>query len=304
MKTKTHFLLCGAILGLSLMAGCSNNAPQGAANELEFSLSDVSQVTISYDEEPITFFAGDSDKLMIKEYMTDNDKRYFAKVEEASGSIKISEGNKPLLHGDFSRYVEVYLPVSYQENLTVTTTDGKIDLSGVPLELSSLRVDSTSGTVQIENAVARNIHLSTTSGKLELGSLQGTQIKLETTSGTLVCEELDGDVTYTSTSGDADIKSAIGSGSYRADQSGKLDVTYTEVTGDLSLFNKNDKANLTIPATLDFDFKATTKNGSISTTFQQNVSVEGETVRGTVGENPNVTISVETKNGDIQVTQQ
>lgn len=303
MKTKTFFL-CGTILGLFLLAGCSNTTSQGVANELEFSLSGISQVTISYDEEPITFFAGNSDELIIKEYMTDNNKRYYAKVEETSGSIKISEGNKPLFHGKFSRYVEVYLPVSYQENLTVTTTNGEIDLSDVPLELSSLRVDSTSGTIQIEDATAHNIHLSTTSGKLKLGSLQGTKIKLETTGGTLVCEKLDGNVTYTSTSGDAEIKSAIGSGSYRANNSGKMDVTYTEVTGDLSLFNKNDKANLTIPSTLDFDFEATTKNGSISTTFQQNVSVEGETVRGAVGENPDVTISVETKNGDIQVTQQ
>ena len=119
----------------------------------------------------------------------------------------------------------------------------------------------------------------------------------------MTCAELNGAVTYTSTSGDIDVKSAVGSGSYRANNSGNLKVAYTEVTGDLSFFNKNDDIELILPQDLEFEFEATTKNGSVSTSFQESISIDGRTTRGTVGSTPTVTVKTETNNGNIAVTQ-
>lgn len=304
MKIKKQ-VVCFVTAASFLLAltGCSDSRNAQMANELHFSLDGISDVTISYDEEPITFFEADSDELVIKEYMTKNKDSYYADVRQKSGSICISEGGKPLFKKGFSRYVEVYLPASYRENLTITTTDGNMDLSGVDLQLSALRIDSTAGTVEINNAAASDIHLSSTSGTLKMGSIKADTIKLDTTSGNVICDELNGSVTYVSTSGDTEIKSASGSGSYKAENSGKLNVAYTEVTGDLSFYNKNDNISLTLPANLEFEFEAATKNGSVSTSFQECIATAGRTTKGTVGDNPTVTVKTETKNGDIKVTQ-
>ncbi len=291
------------ILFLLTFVGCANPKPSQMANELRFSLEGISALTISYDEEKITFFEGEGDDLIIKEYMTENKSSYYAKVTERNDSIHISEGGKPVFKGGFSRYIEVYLPELYHEKLTVTSTNGDIDFSGMSLDLSMLRVDNTSGIVTLDSAAASDIHLSSTSGTLDLGSIQANQIRLETTSGSVICTELNGNVRYTSTSGDADIKSAIGSGSYRANNSGKLHVVYTEVNGDLSFFNKNDDITITLPENLEFKFQAITKNGSVSTDFQQHVTVSGRTTSGVVGHDPAVTVKVETNNGDIEVMQ-
>lgn len=72
-------------------------------------------------------------------------------------------------------------------------------------------------------------------------------------------------VIYTSTSGDIDVKSVTGSRSYRANNFGKLKVAYTKVAGHLSFFNKNDSIELTLPKDLEFEFEATTKNSSGTT---------------------------------------
>lgn len=300
---KTITLGMALILSLFAFAGCSNSKSPQMANELRFSLEGISSMTISYDEEKITFFESDGDDLLIKEYMTENKSSYYAKVTERDDNIQISEGGKPFFKDSFSRYIEVYLPESYHENLTVTSTNGDIDFSGMSLDLSMLRVDNASGTVTLYNAAASDIHLSSTSGTLDLGNIQADQIRLETTSGSVICAELNGNVTYTSTSGDIDIKSAIGSGSYKANNSGKLNVVYSEVNGDLSFFNKNDSITLTLPENLEFEFEATTKNGSVSTNFQQDVTVNGQTTSGVVGDNPTVTVKVETNNGNIEVMQ-
>ena len=304
MKTGRTFIVTLVILTCLLtLAGCSQSRSTQAANELRFNLDRVSEVTISYDEEPITFFQSDSSELIIKEYMTENKNRYYADVKQNNNSIHISEGGKPFFKGDFSRYIEVYLPEEYQGNFTVTTTDGNIDISDVDLNLSSLRIDSTAGTVHLDKADASVIHLSSTRGTLDLGKITGEQIRLEKTSGKISCEELAGAVTYTSTSGDIDVKSAAGSGSYKANNSGKLQITYTDVTGNLSFFNKNDSISLKLPKGLEFEFEATTKNGSVSTSFQKNIRIDGRTTYGTIGSNPTVTVKTETNNGNIEVTQ-
>lgn len=303
MMKKTITLGLALILSLFTFVSCSNSKSSQMANELRFSLDGISSLTISYDEEKITFFESDGDDLVIKEYMTENKSSYYAKVTEGNESIHISEGSKPFFKDGFSRYIEVYLPESYHENLTATSTNGDIDFSGMSLALSMLRIDSSSGAVTLDNAVASDIHLSSTSGTIDLGNIEANQIRLETTSGSVICTELSGNVTYTSTSGNADIKSAIGAGNYKANNSGSLNVVYSEVNGDLSFFNKNDSITLTLPKNLEFKFQATTKNGSVSTNFQQDVTVNGRTTSGVVGDNPTVTVKIETNNGDIEVVQ-
>lgn len=298
-------IINGSLLAVCLfhLSGCSHAPNAQAANVLNFNLNNITDITISYDEEAITFFQSDNDELIIREYMTENKRRYYADVKQNDRSIHVSEGEKPFLSSNFTRYVEVYLPQEYQANLTVTTTDGSIDMSNIALNLNSLRIDSTAGTAQLDNANATVLHLSSTSGKLNLGSITGKQITLDTTNGKVICEVLNGAVTYNSTSGDIDVRSAIGSGSYQAKNSGKLNVTYTEVTDDLSFFNKNGSIELTLPQDLEFEFEGATKNGSVSTSFQENTRTDGRTTHGTVGSTPTVTVKTETKNGDIVVTQ-
>lgn len=319
---KIKFICCIlAAVFISILTGCSQSKNARIANELHFSLNGVFDVTISYDEENITFFETDGDELIIKEYMSENKSRYYARVIKSHDSIHISEGGKPFFRNGFSRYIEVYLPVSYSQTLKVTSTDGNIDLSNIKPQLSALRIDSTAGTVEIDSAAASDIHLSTTRGTLNLKNIAADTVRLDTTSGNIscgslagniicastsgnfTCDELTGYISYTSTRGNADIKSAAGSGSYKANNSGRLNITYTELNGNLSLFNKNGDINLTLPDDLEFEFYAATKNGTISASFDEYIDIDGRTAHGIIGGNPSVTVKAETKNGDIMAAQ-
>ncbi|NLZ46663.1 MAG: DUF4097 domain-containing protein [Clostridiales bacterium] len=302
MKIKMLKIASMCFLPLLMLTGCGNQQSTSMVNDLSFSLDEIKKITISYDDENISFFEGVNENLIIKEYMSKDKESYHANVTQENNEIKVSEGGKPFSKKNFNRYIKVYLPASYSEDLKITTTNGNIDLSDVSLDISSIRIDSTSGEIKINEMTATDIHLSSTHGKMELGNIIGDNIKIETTNGNVSCKSIEGNVAYTSTSGKAEFLSAKGSGTYKANNSGKLKVNYEEVTGDLSLYNKNDNIDLTIPSTLDFDFKATTKNGSVDTNFQGSISVKGRTTSGTIGDNPTVAIKVETKNGNIKVT--
>ncbi len=233
MKIKKGASCLAAAVGVLTLTGCSHGQSAQLENEITFSLDNISEVTISYDEEKVTFYE--------------------------SGNLEMS--------------------------------------------LNALRFDSTAGTVQLNTVDAQSLYLSTTRGVLDVDNLNADTIRIATTSGNFSCEKLDGNVTYTTASGNTDIKSAIGSGNYKANNPSELNVVYTEVTGDLSFYNKNDSIHVTLPADLEFEFEDTAKNGSIYTTFQENVSIEGRTTSSTVGEYPTVTVKVETNNENIEVEQ-
>lgn len=302
MKFKDLFMSCIAFLLLSL-TGCSQQQTMELANEIQFPLAGISEVTISYDEEQIAFFLFEEEELIVKEYMTENKSGYYARVSQSNASIRISEGGKPFIKNGFSRRIEVFLPSSYTQALTVTTTNGNIDFTDIELRLLKLRIDSTFGTTEISKAMASSIHLSTTSGAFTLGYIEAETIRLETTSGNIACDTLIGTVEYTSTSGDVCINNAVGKGSYKANNSGDINVIYTEVVGDLYFYNKNDSIHLTLPQNLSFEFEATTKNGFIFTPFQECVRFNGRTAYAVVGNNPTVTVKTETNNGNITVRQ-
>ena len=297
-------IICAAAVLFAVscvLTSCSKDSVAEMSNEMKFELDGIESIVISYDDEDITFIDGNGDSLVVKEYMSKNKARYHADVREKDGEIHISEGGKPLFKGDFERYVEVYLPDSYTDSLKITTTDGNIDSSNIGIDTKKLRIDTTSGTLKLKKAEAKNIHISTTSGSLELGSLNANQIRLETTDGSVSCDKVRGKMKYTTTGGDAYFNSVIGYGSYRADNSGKLSVTFEKVTGDLYLFNKNDNIELNLPEESAFEFEAETKNGSVKTNFNENLSFKGNTVKGNVGKNPEIKIKTESRNGNIEV---
>lgn len=161
------------------------------------------------------------------------------------------------------------------------------------LILTSLRIDSTAGNVNLKDMSAKNMYLSSTSGMLDLYRLQAEDIRFMTTSGKVSCDALNGSVICTTTSGDVSIKNAVGSGEYKNNNSGLLEIDYSEVAGDLLLFNKNGDIRLTIPDDLEFDFTAETKNGTIRTSFQDEIKTNGAKAEGKIGKNPVITIETE-----------
>lgn len=297
---KKGIVMIAIVVFVFCLAACGSKGMN--PHILTYEIDNIYDVVISYDEEDITFFESTDNTLIIKEYMTDADSKYYAKVDIDQGYIHVSEGGKPLF-GSFSRHIEVYLPKAYTGNLTVTSTNGNVDFSEMDIEVTSLCIDCSSGKVRIGNVYADTINLSSTSGTLDIACLEGEEICLSTTSGKVTCDEISGNVTYVSTSGDIKIKSAVGGGSYKAENSGILDITYTDVAGDLYLYNKNDDVELTLPENLNFRFEAITKNGSVSTSFENALFMKNDTVMGTVGENPSITVKAETRNGNIKVEQ-
>ena len=278
-----------SVLCIGVMSGCSGGGGAGVANELTFDTASVNEITIAYDDERITVFNSDDNNLVVKEYMNKNKKSYHARVKENGNSIHISEGGKPLLKDGFIRYIEVYIPSDYKQSLNIGTTNGTIDCTGLDINTGAFNADTTSGEVKLDKVNSKTVSLSTTSGSLYAAEITADSISIRSTSGSAVIDRLSGVVDYHGTSGDISVADAAGSGRYICDNSGDMQIAYSEVRDNLFLYNKNDNVNLKIPQEFDFEMQAKSKNGNISA--PQGVS------------NAKIKIYAETVNGDINIIQ-
>lgn len=280
MKMKSLYSM---LLVLLIFTNYSYSQNLPLVNQIKLPINKITNINISYDDEDITFYNSDKSELVVKEYMSKDNKSFYANVKLTENSIHITEGDKPVSKKAFNRQIEIYLPSTYTNSLTVSTTNGNINLQNSSLLLETLHVNSTSGNININKVNA-------------------SKIILTTTSGTINCNEIIGYVDYKGTHGNLFVKSAKGSGSYKAENSGILNVNYLEVIDNLFFSNKNNDINLTLPKNLIFTFEATTKNGIISTSFQENLVIDNKTLKGNIGHNPSLIIKLESNNGNIFVS--
>lgn len=95
MKEK---LFCIGMLSIvSLFTGCSSNSGCKMVNQMIFDLNSITEITIAYDEENISFYEGSNDELRIEEYMTADKKSYYAEVSEKKTAFISARAANPFL---------------------------------------------------------------------------------------------------------------------------------------------------------------------------------------------------------------
>nr|WP_308627022.1 DUF4097 family beta strand repeat-containing protein [uncultured Eisenbergiella sp.] len=298
-KWKKTIAGCVFLFAGILVTGCSGWEEERMVNEMVFDLRGISELAVTYDEDMILFYEGRGEKLVVREYMTENKRRYYADTDMENSRIHISEGKRPFFKAGFTCRVEVWLPASYDRDLTVITTDGEIDMSQLKLNLDTLRAETTSGRIRLEQVEASRLEFASTRGSLDLGRICAGDIKIHTTEGMVKISRLEGKVNYTTTHGSLEVDEAVGSGGYHTSNDGLLQIRYVKADGDLQLYNKNGDIRLTLPPALGFHLEAVSKNGSVAADFGMEEKAEKGWIKGTNGDSPYVKIRLESRNGNL-----
>jgi hypothetical protein len=96
-------------------AFCKGAVELNLVNTKEIILGQITTIDISYHDGNVSLFMGDSDVLVIKEFMNKNNSNYYARITDSINEIKIESGNRPIgiNFSVFKAGLEVYLPKSY-----------------------------------------------------------------------------------------------------------------------------------------------------------------------------------------------
>ncbi|MDF2989009.1 MAG: hypothetical protein K0R50_4519 [Eubacterium sp.] len=320
MKRNKLSVLIAGILLIEALSGCGSQKAISLVNTLTFDAGDFQSLRLDYDADDIHVLESESDKVVLKEYMNEDKKNYYARTTIQNGELLITEGDRPR-RSSFESFIELCIPQDYSDSLSLHSTSGTVNTK-IPLNLSGdFSVDTTSGMINVSDVKASAINIVTTSGTAEGKGFAASALKIVSTSGNLTFDKIDTDTiyiqstsanttinhangafTYKSKGGKLTITDITGSGSFNASGEGLIEASFTDVTGDISAYSKNGNLTFGFPSRLEFKFSATTREGSIDTSFADLLTVTDNTAAGIVGSLPNVSIELETRNGDIKVS--
>lgn len=283
---KKSGLIVGCLLLMVLMLGGwrSGNLYKGKINLVNTQTLDLSgneEISVTYNMDDINFYENDENKIVIKEYMNKNQKKYYAKIDQTDEAISIQAGNRRKVKRLIA-YVKIYLPKSFQGKLTAKTTSGDIE-HRLGAHLAAAKFQTTSGDIDFKQLNASNISIQTTSG-----DVNGKDF-----SGKLVAK---------STSGDLEVLTGHGSGNFKT-TSGEIAVDFKEVTGDLTAETVDGEIICSLPNEASYNLSAKTVSGEINNehTNKNNLTISERSQKGAVGTDPSFKVKLQSVSGDIEI---
>ena len=281
---------------------------------LDFGSMDIS-VTVT-DEEDIRIVQLASSKLSPGEFFT---------LENANGELRVSQGESRRIFGLFSfgvsQKLELYLPKSYAQSLSVTTRSGNVTLLSelITQELSfiltsgdlsggsvtgggRIQVRVTSGNINLGAVSCEEYDISASSGNIDIASLKGTG-SAQSTSGNVTIGALEGarhDIQ--ASSGDIRLLGFCGAGIVQT-ASGSIRVDCTAILGDLSIGASSGDIRVKLPQNTSYELYASCTSGDINGNIDMSYSKNGRTATAKIGSGPYVRLDMETHSGNIDVNQ-
>jgi hypothetical protein len=287
-------------------------------NTQHMDLKDVGSVKITYGSDAVKLFRGDSDVLVIKEYMSIDDSDYYARVSYATAAnterqLVIEHGKRPSSSGvgfgnDFQSRVEIYMPASFTGAVAVKVTSGSLRADDA-LRLSAISLESLSGSITLNDIKSDTAAVvKTVSGSIRVQTVAAKKIQFSTTSGSIRCDVIDGTTVITTASGTIDLKMVTGA--LRANTaSGSIRCAIAESAGDIALSAASGSITLDIPSNMGFHFSANMRSGSLSTPFSDQLHTpfsDRHSATGTIkaagfAEHELISIDISVSSGSIRV---
>jgi DUF4097 and DUF4098 domain-containing protein YvlB len=318
---KINILLIYFLFFVSFSAFGSGNIE--LVNTQELSLDNIVDISILYSSERVSLFMGTTDTLIIKEYMSDDNNRYFARISTSGNSITIGNGRRPFrsIVNAFNRRLEVYLPISYMNNINIRTRSGRIE--GANLFCVNITLESSSGNISLNSIAADNVNINTSSGRININHIN-SNISIKSSSGRIHLEKIQGNISLQSSSGAISIDSIIGdiltqtssgkidinsnTGAINAStRSGNISCTVSETIDNITFNTSSGRVELNLPQDQNFNFSSRTSSGRITTPFSDKLSIpvtDRKLVEGVIGEilYGNIPlINIRTNSGSIRV---
>jgi len=296
-------------------------------NTQNISLDEITSINISYQSDDIIFYTSDTDEIILKEYMNFTpDKNELASITTSGSEITI-EGRRQNFQifefGMFTRNcrAELYLPAEYSNKLTVTTSSGNID-SDLTFTLSEFAATSSSGDIKMNEVNAASINATTSSGNITVQVAEGKRqfsstsgdIKIlgghgdsnsTSSSGNITIENASGYIEADSSSGNIKINNSLGGGNLKT-SSGNIKLELTDVTDNIDIKASSGDVSVMLPSTTSFDFTSETSSGDIRTFFDEKLSYnkKGNEASGSIGDNPDLSIHINTSSGNISINKE
>lgn len=249
-----------AFIGISFVLNANRNEPQTITCNL---VEPFTNIFLDVNEESVSILPTTSET----GYVT------YEKTDKITYSVQIKNGALHIAVQDErswfdyvgihfgTRKVELRLPQTAYESLSVTTSSGDITCDE-GLAFANVKLCSTSGKIDFRSTASDKVTANSMSGSITIANFQNAQIKAESTSGKIVCKNGNAEfVTLHSTSGSVVLENVLASESIHVEtKSGSISLDRCD--GE-SLILKSTSGSIRGTLLSEKNFQATSNSGSI-----------------------------------------
>ena len=182
------------------------DAEQYTAGGGEAALRDCPEVEINWISGSVKITGYDGNTIRFSEdYSGDRDLQLHYLVKDGKLTIQPCAANRGLNFQMPDKTLEVQVPNTGLEKLTVSTTSAEVSASG--LQAGQLEAETVSGGISLEALKLGTLELSTTSGETAGSGVTADEVQAETTSGGAELAGAFGSFSGSSVSGDFRVRS-------------------------------------------------------------------------------------------------
>lgn len=274
-------------------------------NTIEIALSDIDSLEVKYGSKNIYIYKGDSDKIVVKEYLIHDDQEAFADLDISNrvASVTGSRLSTFSIMGLFSNEkIEIYIPETGLENLMVTTGSGNITTTtGTDFKFDTLMANAGSGNLIWSNTTANSASFNTGSGNITVNEITAN-VTTNTGSGNVSASEITGSFDSGVGSGNINADKIDGLGAFET-SSGNINIDFKCITGDISTKTGSGNIHVNVPNDICGNVTIKTGSGSIHTDFDSYLQYEknDKKASGTIGNNASDNITISTGSGNIHL---
>ncbi len=331
-------LFFGLLLLLPFALNAGGVSEKNLVNTQAMDVSGLESISITYGADDIVFLESQDSQLVIKEYMTRDNKDYYAKITRSGSSLEIKEGKRPRVW-NFSSKVEVYMPKAIGGSLTCRVGSGNIDskipeliFSGITLHTSSgditagnisaqtcaitvssgsinvgkiiadTEIGAASGSIRLAEVSGDSHEIRSSSGKITIGSISGSESRISCSSGNIEIGEARRGMFYiNSSSGGIHISSFDGKGTFDA-SSGDIKIDFMTPRGDIVFKVTSGSISMALPKASSFTLDAESSSGNVTlSSSDSGEKTRKQSILYSTGPSPAFTIKAKTSSGSINV---
>jgi hypothetical protein len=302
-------------------------------------LGGIENLSISYGEDEVLLRESEGADLVIKEYMSRDRPRYYARITRSGGTVQIKRGRRPLFSWNWKARAEIYLPRSFRGNLRLSNSSGSLSAEADLLDYHSVDVNVSSGAVFLKRVSGGSVSLHVSSGELDIGALGGNsfvsvssgrlrigeaagaefRVKLSSgrlrigglegrgifkiSSGNMAVDRVRGRMEVEISSGGLELGDFSGEGVFEL-SAGNLKLDMRDLEGDLRFKLSSGAVDVNIPRALSFNLDAVTNSGTVRVHEggEELLRVSGSsTVLRPLGPSPERTIFARTSSGNLTI---
>ena len=245
----------------------------------------------------------------------------FKATETVSDSFTASAQTTVIVE-TFNGKINVQAGSSDQVAVTVTKTGSGTNQANAEADLKNVEVKMTQAgdTVSIIARRTDQKPFSNSGAEIEVTVPENAILDITTSNGKITSTGVRGDLKLTTSNGDLTVKGGHGAqslttsnGSVQVEaqsaqvnaqtSNGSITFTGSLAEGRQAFETSNGSVEISLPGDSQFSIDAHTSNGKISTEFLVTFSGSSQDneLKGTVGQNPAMSISVSTSNGSIKL---